>query len=412
MAKRTTLSKLIPTWLLFCTALSGVGTGCNATRLSDSEEPDDGLDMSLSGSRRDLAGADLRKPRDRDAACASVKAEASLVKKPVDIIFVIDNSGSMSDEALAIQNNINKNFADVIEKSGLDFRVIMVTRHGKYNGSLSKAICVEKPLSTVASCANPPTQPGNNPGKFYHYSRQIESTDSFQRLLNTYNGAEKDEFNLAPTGWSSWLRSDAFKVFIEFTDDNSDMRAPDFENKLFALTPKMFGNAMDRNYVWHSIIGLKQNSPATKAWQPADPVQSTICTGTDVVYGAGVDYQNLSITTKGLRFPICEYASFDAVFSQVAMGVISGAKVACDFPRPLPPGGQKIDLDSVQVEYTPMGAGSVTHFKQVPNQASCAPDSFYIDKDRIYMCPDACMTVQKDSKAKLEVLFDCLSIIG
>ena len=95
--------------------------------------------MSLADYRRD-GSADAR-PRNRDAACASVKAEATLGKKPVDIIFVIDNSGSMSDEIPAVQNNINKNFADIIGKSSLDYRVIMVTRHGKYNGT-SRAICV------------------------------------------------------------------------------------------------------------------------------------------------------------------------------------------------------------------------------------------------------------------------------
>ena len=87
------------------------------------------------------------------------------------------------------------------------------------------------------------------------------------------------------------------KVIIEVTDDNSAMQAPDFETRLFALPGKHFGSAMDRNHVFHSIIGLNQNTPATKAWQPTDPVQTTMCTGSDV-YGVGQDYQNLSITTR------------------------------------------------------------------------------------------------------------------
>ena len=400
------VKKLIPPVLLLC----GVTAACNSNRLPG-DEGDDDEDMAMSGVY-DLAGLDLSKKRDRDAACASVKAEATLQKKPVDIIFVIDNSGSMTDEIQAVQQNINKNVADIIGKSGLDYRVIMLARHGNYNGALTNAICVEKPLSTLATCRPVPTRPGPNPPKFYHYSRQIESSDSFDRILGTYNGSEGDEFGLGPGGWSKWLRTDAFKVFVEITDDNSTMNETTFETRLFALLPKHFGDATNRNYVFHSITGLKENTPPTKAWGPMDPVQTAKCTRGGGAVNPGAIYQNLSRKTGGLRFPICEHASFDAVFSSIATGVIAGSKVACDFPMPMPPPGQKVDLDSVLVEYTPNSMGAPQTIKQVPNAAACAPSAFYIEKDRVNLCPATCTTVQADANAKVEVVFDCLSIIG
>ena len=127
---------------------------------------------------------------------------------------------------------------------------------------------------------------------------------------------------------------------------------------------------------------------------------------------ASAVHQRLAIRTGGLRFPICEYANFDAVFNHVATGVVAGAKVACDFALPPPPPGQQIDLGTVLVDYTAGGSGLRTTFKQVAGAATCGPNSFYIDQGRVYLCPDSCNVVQADTKAKVEVLFDCLSVVG
>jgi len=97
------------------------------------------------------------------------------------------------------------------------------------------------------------------------------------------------------------------------------------------------------------------------------------------------------------------------VFTNVASGVVSGARVACDFPLPTAPVGEKLDPSTVRLEYTPMGTGAVTPFAQVASAAACAPNSFYLDKDRVVLCPDSCSLLQRDSKAKVEVIYDCLT---
>ncbi|MFO0579173.1 MAG: hypothetical protein U1A78_34670 [Polyangia bacterium] len=338
-------------------------------------------------------------------ACRNVRADAALSKRPVDIIFVIDNSGSMTDEIVAVQNNLNTNFADIIGTSGLDYRVVMVTSHG--DARARQSICVSKPLSSV-DCSPVPLLPGNNPPRFYHYSIEIESTDSLRRLLNSYNGVEKDQFGLAPLGWSQWLRSDAFKVFIEITDDESALDEVAFETELFAKTPRHFGDATNRNYVFHTIGGLRENSPATKPWEATDPLQLSKCTRGGGAVNASTKYQRLSIRTGGLRFPICEYGSFDSIFRAIASGVIAGSKIDCSFPLPTPPAGDTIDPSSVGLEYTPMGTGALVTFRQVANAAACAPASFYLERDRVVLCPDACSVVQRDARAKLQVVYSCV----
>lgn len=345
---------------------------------------------------------------DIDSACSGVRDSVPLGRKPVDIILVVDNSGSMTDEIVAIQNNINSGFADILSRSGLDYRVIAVARHG--SASAAQSICISRPLSTIDCSPTIPAQPGINPGRFYQYSIEIGSTDSFNQLLRSYNGVLKDEFNLAPLGWSQWLRSDAFKVFIEISDDESATSESAFETQLLALSPKHFGDASRRNYVWHSIVGLRENTPASKPWLASDPLQTTRCTRGGGAVTPGLIYQRLSVLTAGLRYPICEYSSFNTIFADIASGVVSGSKYACDFPVPTPPTGEKVDLTSLVVEYTPGGTGFTTKLSQVTSASACSLSSFYVDKDRIYLCPDVCKLVQADTSPKLQTVYDCVVV--
>src|SRR5450432_2437007 len=62
-------------------------------------------------------------------ACVITSATATLIKEPVDIILVLDNSGSMADELQAVEDNINQNFATILQQSGVDYRVILISRH-------------------------------------------------------------------------------------------------------------------------------------------------------------------------------------------------------------------------------------------------------------------------------------------
>ena len=380
---------------------------CTADCIQGSDACGQGRSCSNTGRCVTAAANDGGTPFDRDGACAVVSSQATLEKKPVDIIFVIDNSGSMADEIKSVQNNINTNFATIIAASGLDYRVIMLSKHGKADPD--ESICIDKPLSGNTTC-NPPAANPVNTANFFQYSQEIGSHDSFQQIIATYNKA--DPSGASPTGWSAWLRPNAFKTFIEITDDESNMSAAEFETKLFALTPKNFGDATNRQYNFHSIVGLAENNPVTKPWQPTDPVQMQKCTGNggDAV-APGTIYQGLSILTKGLRFAICQYNNFDAVFNAVAQGVVQTGQVACDFAVPASPSGGTISLDMIAVQYTPGNGGAVSYLGQASTSAACTSNAFYVDNGRIVLCPAACMTLRQDPTAKVGVLFVCESTI-
>ena len=340
-------------------------------------------------------------------SCATQQADADVERMPVDIIVTIDNSGSMQEEIDAVENNINTKFASILQTSGVDYRVILLSRHEKRGRQTS--ICVLPPLSANTACPPTPDQPAFTE-RFYQYSLKVDSLNSLSLLVDTFDATVPDEFGLAPMGWGAWLRPNASKVFLEITDDNSTtMSAVDFVAKITAKSAQ-FGTSAAPTFIFHSIIGIGEKPQVTEPWQPTEPVQTTTCTGNaDKVENHGPVYQELSRSTGGLRFPLCQFTAFDAVFETIAKDVVSHAAIACEFPIPAPPKGQDLDLSKVAVSYDAGDGNPAKTFGQAMSLAECQADAFYIDSasGKILLCPDTCAAAQRGKAPKIDVLFTC-----
>ena len=349
-------------------------------------------------------------------ACAEEAAQATLVKEPVDIIVVLDNSGSMDEELDAVERNINDNFARILTEGDVDYRMILISRHRKEErnpanpGAEDTSVCIEAPLSGLAACPSP------NPvfsERFYQYFTKIESNDSFDVTLDTYAApfalGFEDRADQAPAGWSAWLRPGAKKVFLEMTDDNEDTPVATFLSGLTSLAPEHFGtNPAAPNLVFHSIIGVAEKATPTEPYLPTEPVETDRCPS---VTTEGRAYQELSILTGGLRFPICGFDAYDVVFRRIAEDVVTRVLIACDFAIPPPPPGKDLELEKVAVSYTAGNGSDDVRFLQAATPADCGPDAFYVEAGRIVLCPEACAIVQSDGMARVDVEFTCESTI-
>jgi hypothetical protein len=387
------------------------GTAGTDTDTADGGTGGSGASFDLGGGTGDEGSTDLE-------GCVGVSSEATLEQLPVDIIFVVDNSDGMGTNIFAVQDNINENFASLIAASGVDYRVILISEHGQAQGD--EAICIGAPLSS-ATCDPVPPMPGQNPPIFFHYSLPVSSHDTLCSLLESFDGTVADSYGASPEGWSAWLRPDAFRVFVTFTNDSVNCSgyddptepealavAENFEAALLAKSPEHFGDAANPNYIWHSVAGMVPNVPATAAWLPSDPIQSDTCA---TAQGPGMGYQALSVRTGGLRYPVCEWQSYDVVFAELAEGIIAGSEIACSLPIPDPPPGDTIDLDTVSVEYFPPVGPKVT-LTRVDSLAQCTSDGFYLEDEMIHLCPASCATVNAGGDGgKLVVLFDCVLMI-
>ncbi len=308
-------------------------------------------------------------------SCAAAVTTAK--RAEVDLIILIDTSGSMAEETAQVQQNIN-DFAKSIGQSGLDYRVIMVAEKPiVFPFPLPTGICVPPPLAG-ASC-------GDNPPLFHHINQTVASTDSLSLILSTYDK------------WKGFLRQDAYKVFIEITDDNSDLDNAAFDTQLLAKQPAgIFGDATKRKYIFDAICGWKDGTPVLDATKCSTAVNT------------GDQYQHLSQLTGGTVDSVCK-TSYASVFNNLAKGLVT--KLGCDFAMPTADGGT-IDPDKVVVRYTP-GSGPPRTLTHVTDISKCAAnaDGWYYDRvpgpSKIIFCSTLCATAGVDTTGKVEILAGC-----
>jgi len=314
-------------------------------------------------------------------ACAAESVSAR--RAEVDIIVVIDTSGSMGEETAQVQANINT-FASKIGASGLDYTVVMIAETPD-----PPPFPLPIPIPVIGICVPPPLGAAkcgaHNPPKFHHINEGVASTDSLQKILDKY-----------PT-YAPWLRPSAYKVFIEVTDDNSSLAYNTFDTQLLAKSPAQFGSATSRRYIFNSICGWKKGTAI---------LSSSTCSTAE---NPGAQYQQLSKLTGGVVDSVCE-TDYSSVFDNIAKGLVT--RLGCEFAFPKSTTGGVTDPSAVVVNYTP-GAGGAKALTQVTDQSKCGgvTDGWYYDDNaaptRIVFCPTTCSSVGADTSGKIEIAVGC-----
>jgi hypothetical protein len=345
-------------------------------------------------------------------ACAMQSIEAQPgTERPVDIIFVIDNSGSMTEEIAAVRRNIDHDFAAIIDDSKVDYRVIMLSQFGA-DGT---GVCIEPPLGGAACSAG---LNKTNSKRYFHYNQPIGSNDALCQILDTLDNAHVD--SRAAHGFQEWLRPEAAKAFVLITDDSARCAYRDdkmqvvlgaddadpfedalaFHAALRAKAPEQFRG----HYQFFSIVGMSADTDRPQPVFPHQPLDSATCS---TAPSPGLSYQALSIATDALRYPVCEGRSFDAVFQVLAHNVIQTASAECTFRLPEVAAPQALDLTTVNLEVRHAGNAEPERFAQVSGASACAnAHSFYI-RDRIHLCPDACRWLQRAREPAVQIFYGC-----
>jgi hypothetical protein len=359
--------------------LTGLALGCGDNQSSHETTPgiDDGIEGgSEAGSGAAASGAgetnqtgsggDGDGDGDGDETCASVSTSTSFIEVPADIIFVVDNSGSMSEEAEFVQDQMN-GFSAQIEQSGVDAHVVLISSYPDHGNG----ICIDPPLGS-GGCPDE----DENLDDFRHVDVIVGSHDALLRLISTQ------------PDWQPSIRPDSVKHIVVVSDDESNLSVGMFDQAFTALDPSYAG------YVFHAIV-CQWDCP-----ESAD---------------IGQVYIDLAAQTGGVLGDLCGQ-EFQSVFDELAAAVIEGTPVACALALPEPPPGLELDPDAVVVEIDD-GQGNVESIPRLAGPSDCEdhPSGWYYDDpdqpEQIVLCPQTCAQAQGYTLGAVNVAFACNSLV-
>ncbi|NRA34346.1 MAG: VWA domain-containing protein [Polyangiaceae bacterium] len=270
-----------------------------------------------------------------------------------DVIWTLDDSGSMNEEIEAVRSRMREFFSSII-RAGIDVRIALVTEDVQtYFPEVCQEItCVEYPVSSR------------------------NSLDAF--IATRYD-------------WRSILRPNADKFFVVVSDDESGLPAQSF--RAWA----------DTYYVdeWRlaGIFCLPERVGGMYGYN---------CSG------AGDVYFNLAINSGGvtadLGVPLLDWSE---IFDELARGVIdTGVAVPCQWGIPSGSEDGDFEVSEVNVEFTD-DSGEVIRLFNVPDDSRCEEAGggwFYDSADAptaLMACPSTCESIQSDNSGQIAVVFGC-----
>jgi len=358
-------------WTLACLLAAGCGGGKDTGGSGWDSSTDTGGDASDSVSDTGDTGADTALDTASDVEeepCFATGVSAERGIAPVDIIWVVDSSGSMDYEEEQVQDNLNA-FSSHIFSSGVDdYHVVLIGDAG--------SMSVPPPL-------------GGSPD-FLHINEDVDSNEALEAIINRY------------PDYRDFLRAGAVRHLVAVTDDESDMSAGEFVAALAGLAdpgfPSYPWSSSPYGFTFHSIVAYG-----------SIPIIGCV-TGAAI----GRQYLQLSDWTFGVTQQVC-LTDWSPIFSslETSIGVVTILPCAYDIPEP--PAGETFNPDKVNTIYIPSGGTDIT-IPRVPDPASCTGIAYgwYYDDPadpaQIRLCPETCTIVQADPDGRIEIAFGCETV--
>lgn len=277
-----------------------------------------------------------------EAECVPRLGEAVAAFAPIDVIFAIDGSGSMSLEMNTIEGAL-PGFFESLHATG-DTRLALLVPAPGGDGPVS--LCVDPPYGS-GGC---PFE-DDNPPDFLHPDVEVASNATLSGVLDTHED------------WAAMVRDDAAGHLVVISDDDS------------ALTSRSFLES------W-SALDTTPGSLTVHAWVASDDPVDACLAGTaccSLSAAQGDNLSQLANETEGVVADLCDLDA-EGFFGEVLDRIAADAAPPCTFALP-----DGVDLGEVVVLVAGVG------IPRVDDVEACADLGWYVDgPGRFALCPASC----------------------
>jgi hypothetical protein len=298
---------------------------------------------------------------DAGPSCTIRTLRKGEVSSPVDMVWVVDSSRSMTDESARIQATMNEFVSDA-EARHFDVHLTMVT---SWN-------IVPPPL-------------GTDKKRYRYVQREVGSRQPLQALL--------DEFSR----YRDFLRADAALHFVAVTDDDSAISAAEFRRQMDQL--------VKRPYVVHAVaspdVGGQpcRTENATEDCLNSGRRAGSMCGASAI----GREYYELASELGGEEINVCTQ-DWGKVFGPL-LEAVTPTDIPCSIEV-----DSDIELAATQIAIRTGDSAQLLSLVAGPAACEMAERAFYyVDRDRgrqLTLCPRTCDATRIDG-IELDIATHC-----
>ena len=311
---------------------------------------------------------------DPDAGCASAATESKL--HPVDLLIVVDKSGSMADAGKwdAVTHALDAFFTDPAS-AGLRVALRFFPDAGCDSLTCSETECAKPlvdlaPLTLAAAPADAQEQAlvaavaSRQPGGDTPMYAALAGAEAWGGKHQNGQPGEKATVVLVTDG--------------EPNGCNDDM---------LAIASLATGARLKHGVLTYAV-GLA---------------------------GSNVDHMNLVAEAGGTKQAFFIGGGDVGAALLAALKQIEGDQIACDLALPTPPNG-KLDTAKVNVVYTPGDGSAPLTIGRVDDASFCTHGGWHFDDPnaptKVVLCDSTCAAVRTDVAAKVEIVLGCDSLVN